>query len=92
MGFLTQRDKERLISLEYNRNKIRKEREEVWRIKRRAILMEYGEDNTKLFQAYAKGIKQQNTISKLRNANNERVSIFEELDVKGKSYFGNLFK
>ena len=54
--------------------------------------MECGDDNTKFFQAYAKGRKQQNTIWELRNANNERVSSFEDLAAIGRSYFGNLFK
>ena len=45
----TQDDKENLISLESTRNKILKEREEVWRLKRRAIWMECGDDNTKFF-------------------------------------------
>ena len=42
-GFLTNEDKDRLFSLESNRNKILKEREEVLRLKSRAIWMECGE-------------------------------------------------
>ena len=48
-GFLNQEDKERLFTLEANRNKILKEREEVLRLKSRAIWMECGDDNTKIF-------------------------------------------
>ena len=62
-GILTNEDKDTgLFSLESNRNKILKEREEVLRIKIKAIWMECGDDNTKFFQAFSKGRKQQNTI------------------------------
>ena len=91
-GFITQEDKERLYTLESNRNKILEEREEVLRLKTRAICMECGDDNTKFFQAFAKGRKQQNTFWELRNANNEIVSSFEDLVETRKSYFENLFK
>ena len=60
-----------MISLESSRNNILKEREEVWRLKSRAIWMECGDDNKKKIQALSKGIKQQNTIWELRDANNE---------------------
>ena len=61
-GFLTQEDREKLYSLEASINKILKERQEVLRLKSIAIWMECGDDNTKFFQAFAKGGKQQNTI------------------------------
>ena len=41
--------------------------------------MECGYDNTKFFQAFAKGRKQQNTIWKLKNENNETTNTFEDL-------------
>ena len=65
-GFLTQEDREKLYSLEASRNKILKERQEVLRLKHRAIWMECGDDNTKFFQAFAKGRRQQNTIWELK--------------------------
>ena len=40
--------------------------QEVLRLKSRAIWMECGDDNTKLFQAFAKGRKQQNSIWELK--------------------------
>ena len=91
-GFLNQGDKEKLFSLESNRNRILKEREQVLRLKRCAIWIECGDDNTKLFQAFAKGRKQQNTIWELKKANNETSTSFEYLAGTGKDFFENLFK
>ena len=54
--------------------------------------MECGDDNTKLFQAFAKGRKQQNTIWELKNENNETVNTFEDLVETGKKYFENICK
>ena len=91
-GFLTQDDREKLYSLEASRTKLLMERHEVLRLKNRAIWMECGDDNTKLFQAFAKGRKQQNTIWELKNENNETVNTCEDLADIGKSHFENLFK
>ena len=54
--------------------------------------MECGDDNTKFFQAFAKGRKQQNTILELKNENNETTNTFEDLAEIGKKYFENIFK
>ena len=54
--------------------------------------MECGDDNTKFFQTFAKGRKQQNTIWELKNENNETVNTFEDLAKTGKKYFENIFK
>ena len=54
--------------------------------------MECGDDNTKLFQAFAKGRKQQNTIWELKKENNETTTNFEDLAETGKTYFENTFK
>ena len=70
-GFMTTEGRDRFSLLESNRKKILKEREEVLRLKRRAIWMECGDENTKFFQAFFKGRKQQNTIWELKKANNE---------------------
>ena len=91
-GFLTQDDKEKLYSLEASRSKFLKERQEVLRLKSRAIWMECGDDNTKFFQYFAKGRRQQNTIWKLRKENSERAKKFEDLAETGKAYFENIFK
>ena len=50
------------------------------------------DDNTKFFQAFVKGRKQQNTIWELKNARNEWVSSFEDLAKISKSFFETLFK
>ena len=78
-GFHTQEEKMRLHTLEANRNKILKEREEVLRLKSRAIWMECGDNNNKFFQAFAKGRKQQNTIWELKKENIEMASSFDDL-------------
>ena len=83
---------ERNSTLEDSRPKLLMERHEVLRLKSRAIWMECGDDNTKYFQAFAKGWKQQNTIWELKNENNETVNTFENLADTGKKYFENIFK
>ena len=54
--------------------------------------MECGDDNTKFFQAFAKGGKQQNTIWELKREDNEIENTFEDLAETGKNYFKNIFK
>ena len=61
-GFLNSEDNGNLSTLELCRNKLLKEKEEVWRLKSRAICLESGDDNTKFFQTFAKGRKMQNNI------------------------------
>ena len=92
MGFLTQEDREKLYSLEASRTKILMEIQEVLRPKSRAIWMECRDDNTKLFQSFAKGRDQNNTILELKKENNETSNTFEDLVEIGKKYFENIFK
>ena len=54
--------------------------------------MEWGDDNTKFFQAFAQGRRQQNTIWELKNENNETATTFEDIAETGKAYFENIFK
>ena len=54
--------------------------------------MECRDENTKFFQAFAKGRKQQNTIWELKKENNETANTFEDLAETGKKYFENIFK
>ena len=54
--------------------------------------MECGDDNTKIFQDFAKGRKQQNTIWEIKNENNEIINTFEDLVETGKKYFENICK
>ena len=54
--------------------------------------MECSDDNTKLFQDFAKGRKQQNTIWELKKEKNETTKTFEDLEEIGKTYLENIFK
>ena len=54
--------------------------------------MEYDDDNTKFFQDFAKGRRQQNTIWELKKEKNETTTNFEDLEEIGKAYFENIFK
>ena len=78
--------------MEASRNKILKEIQEVLRLKSRAIWMECSDDNTKFFQAFAKGRRQQNTIWELKKENNGTATTFEDLAETRKAYFENIFK
>ena len=62
------------------------------RLKSWTIWIECGDNNTKLFQSFPKGRKQQNTIWELKKANNETTTSFEDLARTGKEFFENLFK
>ena len=54
--------------------------------------MECGHDNTKFFQDFAKGRKQQNIIWEIKKENNEITTTFEDLAEIGRDYFENIFK
>jgi len=91
MRFLDEQSKDELITLEKKRNIIFCEREELWRLKSRAIWLQCGDENTKKFQAYAKGRKFSNSIWELSSAEGEQVSSFDGLADMGVRYFGDLF-
>ena len=91
MGFLNDQSKDDLLSLEKQRNVILCEREEMWRLKSRAIWLQCGDENTKFFQAYAKGRKFTNSIWELSSVEGEPVSSFDGLADMGVRYFGDLF-
>lgn len=69
-----------------------KEKEETWRLKSKAIWLESGDENTKFFQAYAKGRKNVNTIWYLKDQDGNLETSFEGLSLLGKNHFKNLFK
>jgi hypothetical protein len=54
--------------------------------------LDCGEENTKHFQAYAKGRKLYNTIWSLNDIDGRTISSFEGLAHLGKRHFHNLFK
>jgi hypothetical protein len=88
----TTESKFRLLQLEKKRIKLLKEKEETWRLKSRAIWLESGDENTKFFQAYAKGRKNVNTIWHLKDQDKNLETSFEGMSTQGKNYFQNLFK
>lgn len=61
-GFNSLEDKEELARLEKGRRTLLKEREDAWRLKSRAIWLNCGDENTKFFQAYARGQNMTNII------------------------------
>jgi hypothetical protein len=56
-----------LKTLEIRRRIFLTEQENTWRLKIRVIWLEKEDENTKKFQAYAKGRKVENTIWSLKN-------------------------
>jgi hypothetical protein len=88
----TTESKIRLLHLEKRRIKLLKEKEESWRLKSRAIWLESGDENTKFFQAFAKGRKNINTIWQLKDQAGNLETTFEGMSKLGKNYFQNLFK
>ena len=54
--------------------------------------MESADENTKFFQDFAKGRKNQNIIWGMKNENNEEISSFEGLANLGTFDFQSLFK
>ena len=63
----------------------------MWRLKSRAIWLQCGAENTKKFQAYAKGRKFSNSIWEMPSAEGEPVSNFDGLADMGVKYFGDLY-
>ena len=76
---------------EKRRRDILKEREDLWRLKSRAIWLSSGDDITKFFHAYAKGMKAHNSIWELQDGVGNRESSFEGLEHLGVTHFKNLF-
>ena len=81
----TTESKFRLLQLEKKRIKLLKEKEETWRLKRRAIWLESGDENTKFLQAYAKGRKNVNTIWHLKDQDENMETSFEGMSTQGKT-------
>lgn len=64
-----------------------KEREETWRLKSKGIWLSYEDENTKLFQAYARGRKHANTIWDMKNDVWDTISSFQGLVDLGITHF-----
>lgn len=54
--------------------------------------MVVGDENSKLFQNYAKGRKNTNTIWGIKKEEGETTKYFAELALMGRNHFKNLFK
>jgi hypothetical protein len=61
-GYASPETKEALLSLEKKRRQLLEEKEKIWRLKSWALWLQSGDENTKLFQAYEKRKKMENTI------------------------------
>jgi hypothetical protein len=91
-GFSSLETKTNLLRMEEWKNRLIKEKEEMWRLKSNAIWMKSGDENTKKIQAYAKGRKFSNTIWHLKDQYGTHEHTFEGMSRIGKKYFQELFK
>jgi hypothetical protein len=91
-GFLSPGSKEEVIRLEKRRWVLLEEKEATWRLKSRDLWLSCGDENTKYFQACAKGRKLPNTIWELNSGRGEYVMYFEGLSGMGVEHFQVLFK
>jgi hypothetical protein len=91
-GFATPESKISLLRMEERRNKLLKEKEESWRLKSIAIWLASGDENTKFFQAFAKGRRCANTIWHLRDQEGNLENSFEGMARLGKNHFQELFR
>ena len=90
-GFSSKECKEVLLGLEKHRWVLLGEKEEMWRLKSRAIWLKGGDENTKFFQAYARGRRMGNTIWELRKEEGTVVSSFDGLSAMGVEHFQSLY-
>eukprot|EP00253_Pinus_taeda_P019711 PITA_19711 len=92
LGFIIAEDKEHLVELEFQKQKILKEREETIRLRSRATWLKAGDENTGFFHNYAKGRKVKNTIWSLPTPDGDVADTFPKLSQMGSSHFRNLYK
>lgn len=90
-GFLTEESKVILVLKEKRRKEILKDREALWHLKSRYIWLSSGDENTKFFHAYVKGIKLHNTIWQLQDDKGNISTSFEGLSSMGVKHFKILF-
>jgi hypothetical protein len=91
-GFSSNTSREVLKTLEEKRWKLLADKEATWRLKRKEIWLENGDENTKLFHAYAKRKKAANTIWSLKDQKDRPVTYFKGLANMGQKDFQTLFK
>ena len=92
LGFITSSTRDKMKRLEARRRLLLVDQEETWRLNSRAIWIENEYENTKLFQSYAKGRREEKTIRILKDWEGRSVTSFEGLSNLGKIHFENLFK
>jgi hypothetical protein len=73
-GFSLEASRENLRNLEARRRKIMEYQEATWRLKSRAIWLANGDENTKLFHAFSKGLKVVNIIWSLKDQEDRLVT------------------
>lgn len=91
LGFLTEGSKATLVQKEKRRKQILAAREELSRLKSRAIWLLSGDENTKFFHAHAKGRKAHNTIWGMHDDRGYKASSFDELSSMGVNHFKSIF-
>ena len=85
-------DKEFLTQLEGRRITLLLEREETWQLKSIATWLEYGDDNSKNFHAYARGRKAANTVWSLLDEQGIIHDTFDGMANTGVEHFNKLYK
>jgi len=86
-AFSTPSEKEALLSLEKNRREILHAREEEGRQNIRALWLHSKDENTKNFEAYAKGRKLANTIWGIKDPSGRKLSSFKDMASMGSQHF-----
>lgn len=90
-GFESKEKKHILLLKEKRRREILVDREALWRLRRRAILLASGDENTKKIHAYARGRKVQNTMWEMSDDRGVKASDFDGISSLGVNHFKKLF-
>lgn len=90
-GYLSEASKSLLNQLIGTKSRILQEKEELWRLKSRAIWLKAGDSNTKYFHNLANGRKASNTIWKLPCELDGWATTYQQLSKFGVSHFKRQF-
>lgn len=91
-GYETEDKKERIKIMEGERHRILKYIQEQWRLKSRAIWLEVGDENYKVFQNYLKGKKNSYTIWEMKKVDGGSANSFADLAALSVYHFKSFFK
>lgn len=80
----------KLKPLGYRTKKL-KDREEIWRLRSRAIWMHEGDENTNFYHKFSNGRKEVNTIWQLQNEQGQIVNTFPQLSELATSHFKHTY-